>query len=423
MTTVARRRGVAMRRSLAAALVSLMVVPSAAFAGTASLSADGIFRYIATGGGANRVSLTSPSPNTVVVRDASEAVTAGENCVVDPASPNEARCTRPTGNVVSLVVSAGGGNDEVRNETGISSSLNGEDGSDTLIGGSASDRLRAGQGVDFLDGRDGNDTFETAGNETDTVVCGPGSDTVLADPSDTISADCESGQEQAPGQAQPAPLSAGVGTPNPGVTPPPNSTGSRAPAGGACLSTETGTPGKTPLPGTPANDRLTGTPGGDNIFGLLGNDAINGVQGDDCLFGGGGDDRVTGAEGNDLVRGNEGRDILSGGTGNDRLLGDDDIDKLNGGSGTDALSGGAGRDRLSGGTGNDRLSGGSGNDAIAGGPGRNRYSGGAGRDVINSANGRREIVSCGSGRDTVRADRVDRLRGCERILRLIRRGG
>ena len=46
----------------------------------------------------------------------------------------------------------------------------------------------------------------------------------------------------------------------------------------------------------------------------------------------------------------------------------------------------------------------------------NAYTGGAGRDNITSRNGIREIVSCGPGRDQVRADQDDRLRGCERVL-------
>jgi Ca2+-binding RTX toxin-like protein len=66
----------------------------------------------------------------------------------------------------------------------------------------------------------------------------------------------------------------------------------------------------------------------------------------------------------------------------------------------------------------DRLSGGDGNDRIDGGDGRNRYLGGAGRDVIDAANGSVETISCGTGRDVVRADAGDRLRGCERVFRL-----
>jgi hypothetical protein len=45
-------------------------------------------------------------------------------------------------------------------------------------------------------------------------------------------------------------------------------------------------------------------------------------------------------------------------------------------------------------------------------------SGGAGNDVINVRNHKRDVVNCGSGKkDRVVADRVDKLRGCERIRR------
>lgn len=42
---------------------------------------------------------------------------------------------------------------------------------------------------------------------------------------------------------------------------------------------------------------------------------------------------------------------------------------------------------------------------------------GAGNDSIHAKNGRRDTVSCGPGRDTVWADRTDRLSGCEIIHR------
>jgi len=126
------------------------------------------------------------------------------------------------------------------------------------------------------------------------------------------------------------------------------------------------------LPGACANRRrgtrraetLTGTIAGDNLFGLGGNDVLNGLAGDDCLTGGAGNDR------------------------------------LNGGRGKDTLRGGAGNDRLNGGA------------------GKNRYSGGSGNDRINAANRRTERIDCGRGRrDRVRADRKDRVKGCEVVRR------
>lgn len=110
-------------------------------------------------------------------------------------------------------------------------------------------------------------------------------------------------------------------------------------------------------------DRLTGTERGDLIFGRAGNDRIRGLGGDDCLFGQGG---------KDVLRGNAG------------------ADKLSGGAGADDLDGGAGRDTVRGGPGADRI---------------------AGRDGV------RDVIVCGPGRDTVRADRVDKTSGCEQVRR------
>jgi len=169
--------------------------------------------------------------------------------------------------------------------------------------------------------------------------------------------------------------------------------------------------------GSNASETMNGTSAGDRLLGLGGNDRLNGRQGDDCLFGGNGRDRLSGAQGADRLRGESGNDRLGGSSGRDRLSGGSGNDRLAGDSGGDRLWGRAGRDRLSGGSGNDRLSGGSGNDRLNGGSGRNRLSGGSGNDRVSSANGRRESVNCGSGRDFVRADRSDRLRGCERVRR------
>lgn len=136
-----------------------------------------------------------------------------------------------------------------------------------------------------------------------------------------------------------------------------------------------------PLRGTAGDDRLIGTSGPDKLRGFSGNDVLSGLAGDDLLDGG------------------PGRDILLGGPGNDHLLG------------------GPGADDLDGGDGNDRVEGGSGNDVIRGGAGRDSFSGGSGNDILRSADGVAEKVDCGRGRDRIRADWTDRLKGCERVAR------
>ena len=145
-----------------------------------------------------------------------------------------------------------------------------------------------------------------------------------------------------------------------------------------------------PPSGTAGDDRLDGTATANRLFGLAGDDVLRGFGGNDLLDGGPGNDRLTGGAGNDTLRGGPGNDSLSGDAGND------------------VLAGGAGRDRLLGGAGNDVFDGGRGKDAVVG---------GAGADTIDAADGAAEVVRCGAGRDRVRADRRDRLVGCETRLR------
>ena len=54
---------------------------------------------------------------------------------------------------------------------------------------------------------------------------------------------------------------------------------------------------------------------------------------------------------------------------------------------------------------------------MTGGRGNDIVTGGSGNDAISVRDGRRDRVNCGRGRDRVRADRRDRLRGCERVRR------
>ncbi len=215
--------------------------------------------------------------------------------------------------------------------------------------------------------------------------------------------------------------------------------------------------------GTPGKDTIGGTAKADRIFALAGDDVVKGLAGDDCIDLGAGDDRANGGRGRDLVVGGSGRDRIGGDAGRDRLRGgsgddrlhggpgDDDlagqsgddrldgstgndrvdggpgrdlliggpgVDRLTGSSGDDRLIGGSSSDRLSGGSGNDRVSGGSGHDRISGGPGRDVLHGNTGNDTISARDGARDTIDCGTGRDSVTADRFDRVaRNCERVRR------
>jgi hypothetical protein len=90
---------------------------------------------------------------------------------------------------------------------------------------------------------------------------------------------------------------------------------------------------------------------------------------------------------------------------------------LEGGAGVDVLTGGVTFDLVAGGAGNDRVAAGGGRDEIDGGRGRDLISGGRGRDRISARDSTRDVVRCGPGRDRVKADRGDRLRGCELVSR------
>jgi hypothetical protein len=107
------------------------------------------------------------------------------------------------------------------------------------------------------------------------------------------------------------------------------------------------------------------------------------------------------------------RNILTGTAVGDLLRGLAGNDVLKGKAGDDCLFGGAGNDTLDGGAGNDTLDGGAGNDKLTGGTGTNKLIGGAGADTIDARNGKKDTVQCGNGRDNVKADRIDRLSGCE----------
>jgi Ca2+-binding RTX toxin-like protein len=144
---------------------------------------------------------------------------------------------------------------------------------------------------------------------------------------------------------------------------------------------------------------------------------IRGTRDDDVLRGTVFADRLVGGDGDDLLKGGAADDCLEGGAGADVLDGGEGNDRISGASGRDRLIGGKGDDKLTGGNGNDRLSGGSGNDVLSPGAGHDAIDGGAGDDTINAVDGVRETVVCGAGQDTVRADRRDRLRGCEKVTR------
>jgi hypothetical protein len=144
---------------------------------------------------------------------------------------------------------------------------------------------------------------------------------------------------------------------------------------------------------------------------------IRGTRDDDVVRGTAFPDRLVAGDGDDLLKGLGADDCLEGGAGDDVLDGGDGNDRLSGASGKDRLIGGKGDDKLTGGKGNDRLNGGAGNDALSPGAGTDKVDAGSGNDTINAVDGVRETIECGAGKDTVRADKRDRLKHCEKVTR------
>lgn len=112
--------------------------------------------------------------------------------------------------------------------------------------------------------------------------------------------------------------------------------------------------------------------------------------------------------------------LLQGSDRRNRMKGSRGRDLIDGRGGNDGLDGRGGTDLVHGGRGNDVVFGGPGNDRLTGGAGRDIVIGGAGADTIDVRDRRGgDVVRCGGGRDTVFADRTDRLaRDCERARRM-----
>lgn len=163
----------------------------------------------------------------------------------------------------------------------------------------------------------------------------------------------------------------------------------------------------------PNDATLVGTSGQDVFCGLAGDDVLVGMDGDDFLFGDDCGSSLSAAA--DSVDG--GDDTLKGGEGDDGLVGDVEDDTLSGGDGDDILSGGTGDDVLNGGPDDDSLLGAAGDDELFAGAGSDRVVAGNGNDTVSVADDDQDLVNCGRGRDAVRADSTDLLRGCEEVRR------
>ncbi|MEA2448120.1 MAG: hypothetical protein QOG63_52 [Thermoleophilaceae bacterium] len=305
---------------------------------------------------------------------------------------------------------------------------------ENVVGGAAGDRLVGGPEANRFDGGPGRDTITTGGGddffvddgESDALVnLGAGTDRVsyaAVGGEARVEVDLSDGRPDGPRAAK-DPL---VG-----------------------VEDVTGSPGPDLLVGDRNDNVLVGGDGDDEIHGRRGDDVVLGdaavpggafAPGDDRLHGGPGDDQLVGGESDDLLDGGWGDDELVGygGKGRDAYEGVDLADysgryrrvavDLGSGSGGErgevdtyvglaGAIGGRGADTLIGSTGADILTGNGGRDLIDGRGGPDRLSGGAAGDLIEARDGVVDQVDCGPGRDRGRADRSDRLKGCERQLR------
>lgn len=126
----------------------------AAFA-PVNVERSGTTIFVRAGSEANGIDLNGSAGSSMTVTDTLVSVTAGAGCQQLGAL---VRCS--TVGVTRVVVTAGLGNDAVRNNTNIASTLSGGGGFDRLFGGSAADAINGGSGDDILSGGAGSDTLD-----------------------------------------------------------------------------------------------------------------------------------------------------------------------------------------------------------------------------------------------------------------------
>ncbi len=130
-----------------------------------------------------------------------------------------------------------------------------------------------------------------------------------------------------------------------------------------------------------------------NVVGSALGDQIYGDARANWIWGNLGDDVIDGREGNDVLNGEDGNDTLVGALGNDQLFGGAGQDVAYGGVGDDLVGGGAGDDSLFGDAGHDQLYGDDGADFLAGGVGDDVLVGGEGADTLWGGEGRDYLVA------------------------------
>ena len=170
---------------------------------------------------------------------------------------------------------------------------------------------------------------------------------------------------------------------------------------------------------------VNGGSGADHLIGSPHDDTLRGSAGDDTIHGGPGSDLVTDTVQDDVsltdtsltspLTGTDTLDSMERGF----LVGVDSDDRIDasGFSGTAELHGGYGNDTLIAAAGGGLLKGYWDDDELVGGVGPDLFQGDMGDDRITSRDELTEQVYCGDGADSVVADVLDGLTGCEQIDR------
>jgi Ca2+-binding RTX toxin-like protein len=239
---------------------------------------------------------------------------------------------------------------------GLTCTIEGTSGNDTLGGTSGNDVICSFAGADTISAAGGADTI-CGGFGDDSIFGEGGNDVIIGEPGvDTF--DGGTGNDEVRFLAA---VTATLGSP-----------GSANDGSGTDtlwnLEFLVGSDSADTLTGDGNNNTLTGRGGNDTLKGLGGADVINGSNGNDTavydsainanLSTGSASDgdtlstveNLTGSTGADTLTGDGNANILDGGSGGDTLAGNDGNDTLNGGPAGDTLDGGNGTDTCNGGT-------------------------------------------------------------------------
>jgi VCBS repeat-containing protein len=300
----------------------------------------------------------------------------------------------------------------------MASTINGNNGHNTLFGTSASERLNGFAGSDRLYAFGGDDTLD-GGTGADLLAGGTGNDLYIVDSSqDNISEFFGSGIDT---------VQASVSWSLANDSQVENLTLIGTAANG------TGNDRDNKITGNGAKNKLSGGDGDDILDGAGGNDSLLGGDDDDLMKGGAGGDTMVGGVGNDIYEVDSASDVTSEsfnrgtdtvrssatshqlGSHIERLeivgdglngTGNSLANKITGSSAGNVLRGADGNDNLSGLTGNDTLDGGGHNDVLLGGAGADSLNGGSGNDNLIGGDGSDALLG-GTGDDILYWDSAD----------------